>query len=159
MQCSTIRQWMREARCDWSDWPIARNRNKKLTHKNRNNTLLQQTGSQRPYRCCPLANKVENFHHEQVWDAQVWLPKVPVAWGRFGSPPNGWFLGLPRVKSLKGITICSSVFTARCYASAVLATGLCLSVCMSQVRVPSKRLNESSCFLARKLPFARPTLC
>jgi len=37
------------------------------------------------------------------------------------------------------------VFTARCYASAVLAMALCLSVCLSvrpsQVRVLLKRLN------------------
>jgi len=51
------------------------------------------------------------------------------------------------------------VFTARCYASAVLAMGLCLSVCPSQVGVLSKRLNESSWVLARELSFTRPTLC
>ena len=51
------------------------------------------------------------------------------------------------------------IFTARCYASAVLATGLCLSVCPSQVGVLSKRLNESSWFLACELPSTRPTLC
>ena len=51
------------------------------------------------------------------------------------------------------------IFTARCYASAVLAMGLCLSVCPSQVGVPSKRMNESSWFLARELPSTRPTLC
>jgi len=43
------------------------------------------------------------------------------------------------------------VFTARCYASAVLAMGhvsvcLCLSVCPSQVGVLSRQLNESSWF-------------
>ena len=52
----------------------------------------------------------------------------------------------------------STVFTARCYASAVLAMGLCLSVCLSQVGVLSKQLDESSWFLARELPFTRPTL-
>ena len=44
------------------------------------------------------------------------------------------------------------IFTARCYASAVLAMGLCLSVsvsvclsvCLSQVRVLLKRLNVGS---------------
>ena len=38
------------------------------------------------------------------------------------------------------------VFTARCYASAVLAMGpcLCLSVCLSQVGVLLKRLNVGS---------------
>ena len=36
------------------------------------------------------------------------------------------------------------VFTARCYASAVLAMGLCLSVCLSQVGVLLKRLNRGS---------------
>ena len=48
----------------------------------------------------------------------------------------------------------SLIFTARCYASAVLAMGLCLclsvsvcvclSVCLSQVRVLLKRLNVGS---------------
>ena len=52
------------------------------------------------------------------------------------------------------------IFTARCYASAVLAMGLCLSsVCPSQVGVLSKRLNESSWFLPCELPSTRPTLC
>jgi len=43
-----------------------------------------------------------------------------------------------------------SIFTARCYASAVLAMGLCLSVsesvcvCLSQVGVLLKRLNRRS---------------
>ena len=59
------------------------------------------------------------------------------------------------------------VFTARCYASAVLAMGLCLSVCLSvrvrvrlsQVGVLSKRMNESGWFLARELHSTYPTLC
>jgi len=54
-------------------------------------------------------------------------------------------------------------FSARCYASAVLAMGLCLSVCLSvypsQVGVLSKRMNESSWFMACELPSTRPTLC
>ena len=42
----------------------------------------------------------------------------------------------------------AAIFTARCYASAVLATDLCPTVCLclSQVGVLSKRLNESSWF-------------
>ena len=51
------------------------------------------------------------------------------------------------------------IFTARCQASAVLAMGLCLSICPSQVGVLSKRMNESSWFLACELPSTRPTLC
>jgi len=51
------------------------------------------------------------------------------------------------------------VFTARCYASAVLAMALCPSVRPSQVGVLLKRLNESSWFLACELPSTRPTLC
>jgi len=53
------------------------------------------------------------------------------------------------------------IFTARCYASAVPAMGLCPSVCvrLSQVGVLSKRLNESSWVLACELPSTRPTLC
>ena len=34
-----------------------------------------------------------------------------------------------------------------------------VSVCLSQVGVLLKRLNESSCFLACELPSTRPTLC
>ena len=37
-----------------------------------------------------------------------------------------------------------TVFTARCYASAVLAMGLCLCLCLSQVGVLLKRLNVGS---------------
>jgi len=53
----------------------------------------------------------------------------------------------------------TTIFTARCYASAVLAMDLCLSVCPSQVGVLSKRVNESSWFLACELPSTHPTLC
>ena len=53
----------------------------------------------------------------------------------------------------------SKIFTARCYTSAILAMALCLSVCPSQVGVLSKRLNESSWFLACELPSTRHTLC
>jgi len=52
-----------------------------------------------------------------------------------------------------------AIFTARCYASAVLAMALCPSVRPSQVRVLPRRLNESSWFLACELPSTRPTLC
>ena len=49
------------------------------------------------------------------------------------------------------------IFTARCYTSLVVTMGLCL--CLSQVGVLSKRLNESSWFLACELPSTRLTLC
>ena len=46
------------------------------------------------------------------------------------------------------IVLVESIFTARCYASAVLAMALCLSVCLSvrpsQVGVLLKRLNVGS---------------
>jgi len=55
-----------------------------------------------------------------------------------------------------------TIFTARCYASAVLAMALCPfvrpSVRPSQVGVLSKRMNESSWVLACELPSTRPTL-
>jgi len=59
------------------------------------------------------------------------------------------------------VTMSVVVFTARCYASAVLAVDLCLSmsVHLSQVSVLSKWLNISSWILARELPSIRPTLC
>ena len=52
-----------------------------------------------------------------------------------------------------------TLFTARCYASAVLAMGVSICPCLSQVGVLSKRINESSWFWACELPFSRPTLC
>ena len=59
------------------------------------------------------------------------------------------------------------VFYARRYASTVLyscgpscvCVSLCPPVCLSQVIVVSKRLFESSSFLARRLPVTYPTLC
>ena len=44
------------------------------------------------------------------------------------------------------------LFTARCYASAVLAMALCLSVCPSQVGVLLKRLNGGSHEQHRTIP-------
>ena len=40
----------------------------------------------------------------------------------------------------------------------IIAMALCLSVCLSQVGVLSKRLNESSWFEARELPSTHPPL-
>jgi len=40
-----------------------------------------------------------------------------------------------------------------------MALCLCLSVCLSQVGAPSKRLNKSGWFLAWELPSMYPTLC
>ena len=52
-----------------------------------------------------------------------------------------------------------TLFTARCYASAVLAMGVSVCPCLSQVGVLSKPLIESSMLLACELPSTRPTLC
>ena len=43
----------------------------------------------------------------------------------------------------------------------ILAMGLCpyVRLCLSKVGVLSKRMNESSWFLACELPSTRPTLC
>ena len=57
-------------------------------------------------------------------------------------------LGLPAV----------FVFTAQCCASAVYAVIVCLSVCLPQAGIVLKRLDESSWFLAWRLPFTYPTL-
>ena len=77
-----------------------------------------------------------------------------------------WFYMIARMVYFyvfKGEVPSVTVFTARCYASAVglLAVGLCpsVSVRLSQVGVLSKRLNESSWALACELPCTRPTLC
>jgi len=57
----------------------------------------------------------------------------------------------------------TACFTARRCASAVFAVDLCLfvrlSVCPSQAGIVSKQLDESSWFLARRLPSTDPTLC
>jgi len=56
-----------------------------------------------------------------------------------------------------------TVFTARCYASAVFAVIVCPSVCLSvrlsQAGVLSKRLDASSWYLAWRLPSIYPKLC
>ena len=49
-------------------------------------------------------------------------------------------------------------FTARRYASVVLAMGLYLCVCLSQVGAVLKKLSGLSWFLAWRLPFTQPTL-
>jgi len=46
--------------------------------------------------------------------------------------------------SLAAVIAAIAIFTARCYASAILAMGLCLSVSSSQVGVLLKRLNIRS---------------
>ena len=38
------------------------------------NKLLQQTGSQRPQRSCPLANKVDHINYRQVWPCWSMTP-------------------------------------------------------------------------------------
>ena len=55
-----------------------------------------------------------------------------------------WLYAYVKVR-ISPVSICP-IFTARCYASAVLAMGLCLSVsvCLSQVGVLLKRLNVGS---------------
>ena len=64
-----------------------------------------------------------------------------------------------RTHSRQEVSMCRLV-TARCYASAVLAVALgpSVSVRLSQVGVLSKRMNESSWFLACEIPYTRPTL-
>ena len=59
---------------------------------------------------------------------------------------NDWVLHWRRRAAVKYRTTFTSMlfFTARCYASAVLATALCPSVCPSQVGVLLKRLNVGS---------------
>ena len=52
-----------------------------------------------------------------------------------------------------------SFFTARRYISAVLAVVVCPSACPSQAGIIRKRLDESSWFLARRLPSTCHTVC
>ena len=47
----------------------------------------------------------------------------------------------------------------RCASAGTIATAPCLSVCLSQVGVLSKRINESGWFLACELPSTCLTLC
>jgi len=56
---------------------------------------------------------------------------------------NGLDYGI-RNSTLKFVDDIKVFFTARCYASAVLAMALCLSVCPSQAGVLLKRLNVGS---------------
>jgi len=57
----------------------------------------------------------------------------------------------------------SVAFAMQCYASVVYAVVLCLSVhpsiCLSQASILSQWLDESSWFLAWRLPSTYPTLC
>jgi len=48
---------------------------------------------------------------------------------------------------------------ARYMLSACVRLSVCLSVCLSQAGIASKRLDESSCFLVRRLCSTYPTLC
>ena len=99
-------------------------------------TSCYSTGGQTQHRCCcPRANNVKNI------DGAL-------------RP-----LESTSVTSQNCISVGLTVFTARCYASAVLAMAVCLSVRPSQVGVLLKQLNESSWFLACELPSTRPTLC
>jgi len=49
--------------------------------------------------------------------------------------------------------------TSSFYRAMVCIRGTSLCPCLSQVGVLSKRMNESSWFLACELPSTRPTLC
>ena len=51
------------------------------------------------------------------------------------------------------------VYRAMLCIRGTIAMGLCPSVCLSQVDVLSKRMNESSCFLVCEFPSTQPTLC
>ena len=53
----------------------------------------------------------------------------------------------------------SSFYPRDAMLARVLATALSVCLCLSQVGVLSKRLNESSWFLARELPSNYPTPC
>jgi len=94
-----------------------------------------------------------------AWACISLCKKCPFLYGYAGpNQPNNGSLG-PRVHNPNGTSISSIVFTARCYASAVLAMALCLSVRPSQVGVLLRRLNESKeLVLACELPSTRPTL-
>jgi len=52
-----------------------------------------------------------------------------------------------------------TAFTARRHASVVCAVIACPSVRLSQTGIVSKRVDESSCFLAWRFPPTHPTLC
>jgi len=58
-------------------------------------------------------------------------------------------------------TLSLSIFTTRCHASAVYAVVVCLAVSVSLVssQYLSKQLDESSWFLAWRLPSTHTTVC
>jgi len=65
----------------------------------------------------------------------------------------------PTAISVQSALVCRSPIFVRRYASAVpTMAGVCLSVCLSQVGVLSKRLDESSWFLDCVLPSTYPIL-
>ena len=131
------------------------------------NKLLQQTDSQRPHRCCPLANKVDNIDCGNICPTTT--PQS--ATSRWGSkpPPNVWFIrgpheSKPRTSASRGrfsrvgtthdrvqqihkdtddaiasLMKCSSFLPARRYASA--GTSYCpvsMSVCVCNCLVTSR---------------------
>ena len=51
--------------------------------------------------------------------------------GRQRSQLDDWTASSPTVQSHGSVSLYAELFTARCYASAVLDMGLCLSVCLS----------------------------
>jgi len=57
------------------------------------------------------------------------------------------------------LTCCTRFYPRDATLARVLAVCLSVSVCLSQVGVLSKQMDESNCFLARELPFTCPTLC
>ena len=81
----------------------------------------------------------------QIWHA--WLRHGYISPRKIGpNPLRGFFSPYtrnihPDVRyATPYVDACLLLFTARCYSSAVLAMGVCLSVCLSQVGVLLKRL-------------------
>ena len=48
--------------------------------------LLHRTGSQRPHRSCPLANKVENIDCGNFWECSSMTPKLLLPVGEIWAP-------------------------------------------------------------------------
>jgi len=121
----------------------------------------QWAASSQELLCLSTSNK-ELFCHQLITANKMWIyywdpiSKLEfMQWKDVDCPTSAEICN----SAINWLDYRNSFFTARCYASVVLAMALCLSIRLSQVGVLSKRLNESSWVLACELPSTRPTLC
>jgi len=103
------------------------------------NKFLQQTGSQRPHRSCPLKNNVENIDRGQVSACPHVTPKMTLTLpvGRSWPPSNVRFPESPQFHFHNGIQIGSAVF---------VQTTLVTNRHRQTDRAATKTIGRSFCF-------------